>query len=179
MNRFQTFIFFIALLSTLTMWGQGAPKGISYQSVVRDASGNPVANEPVSMLMVIRSGSASGTVVYTEKQTSATDQYGLVKLVVGQGSAIQGTFAGINWGTAAHYLSVSVETAPNIYDELGTTQLLSVPYALFAESTASSGGGGDNWGTQTVSTDPSITGNGTLGAPIGLASQNALPGQVL
>jgi len=179
MNRFQTFIFFIALLSTLTMWGQGAPKGISYQSVVRDASGNPVANEPVSMLMVIRSGSASGTVVYTEKQTSATDQYGLVNLVVGQGSAIQGTFAGINWGTAAHYLSVSVETAPNIYDELGTTQLLSVPYALFAESTASSGGGGDNWGTQTVSTDPSITGNGTLGAPIGLASQNALPGQVL
>lgn len=179
MNRFQTFIFFIALFASLTALGQGAPKGISYQSVVRDASGNPVSNEPVSMLMVVRSGSANGTVVYTEKQSTATDQYGLINLVVGQGTALQGTFAGINWGAAAHYLSVSVETSPNVYDELGTTQLLSVPYALFAESTGSTGGGGDNWGTQTVTTDPSIQGNGTLGAPIGLASQNAQPGQVL
>ncbi|MFZ4634520.1 MAG: tail fiber domain-containing protein [Saprospiraceae bacterium] len=165
------------LFAALGIFAQNVPQGFNYQCIVRDASGNPMANQSATLLFTLRTGAPNGPVVYSEKYTTPTNDYGLVNLVVGQGTPLQGTFSNINWAAAAHYLSVSIETAPNVFDELGASQLMSVPYALFAQSSANSGG--DDWGTQTVQTAPALTGNGTAGSPLQLAQQGALAGQVL
>ncbi|MBN8681668.1 MAG: tail fiber domain-containing protein [Chitinophagales bacterium] len=165
------------------LFAQFVPQGFSYQGIIRDQNGNALSNQTVSLLFSIRSGAPNGPVAYTEKQTSSTNDYGLVNLTIGQGGTpLQGDFSTINWGGGAKYLTVAVETSPNIFDELGATQLLSVPYALYAQTAANGGGGtggNDNWGTQTVQTTGVFSGNGTLSSPLNLAQQNAQTGQVL
>jgi uncharacterized protein (TIGR02145 family) len=71
--------------------------------------------------------------VYSENQTKTTDGLGQVSTVVGQGTALTGTFAAINWGTGTHFLAIELNTG-NGFVAMGTTQLLSVPYALYANS---------------------------------------------
>ncbi len=169
----------VGLLMLLFAWrteAQTAPQGFSYQCIVRDNTGASLNNQTVTLLFSIRNGAPNGPVSYSEMQTSSTNAYGLVNLVIGQGTPLQGNFSTINWGSSAKYLTVSVETAPNVFDELGTSQLMSVPYALYAQNTAASG---DNWGTQTVQADPTLSGNGTSGTPLTIAQQGAQPGQVL
>ncbi|MBK8554796.1 MAG: tail fiber domain-containing protein [Lewinellaceae bacterium] len=171
----------LLLTSTIALMAQNAPQGFNYQAIVRDNGGTPLANQTVSLLFAIRSGAPNAPVSYSEKQVVATNDYGLVNLVVGQGgTVIQGTFAGINWGNSAKYLSIALEVTTNVFDDLGTTQLLSVPYALYAQSAANGGGGGgDNWGTQTVVAGPELDGAGTIADPLGIAQQGATNGQVL
>lgn len=163
------------------LYAQFTPQGFSYQSIVRDQNGDPLGNQTVGLLFTIRSGAPNGPIAYSEKQTLSTNNYGLVNTNIGTGTPIQGTFASINWGGGAKYLTVSIETAPNIFDELGSTQLMSVPYALYAQTAANGGGGGggDNWGSQVVQTSPAISGNGTAASPLNIAPQGAQTGQVL
>ncbi|MCB0533072.1 MAG: hypothetical protein KDD14_12800, partial [Saprospiraceae bacterium] len=167
------------LLTLMLAWraeAQFTPQGFSYQCIVRDNSGASLNNQTVSLLFTIRSGAPNGPVAYSEMQTTSTNAYGLVNLFIGQGTPLQGSFVNINWGGSAKYLTVSVETAPNVFDELGTTQLMSVPYALYAQNTANSG---DDWGTQSVQTSPILQGDGTAGDPLTLAQQGASVGQIL
>jgi hypothetical protein len=77
--------------------------------------------------------------VYSESQTKTTDGLGQVSTVVGQGTALTGTFAAINWGTGTHFLAIELNTG-NGFVAMGTTQLLSVPYALYANSAGSTSG---------------------------------------
>lgn len=160
---------------------QFTPQGFNYQTVLRNATGAALTNQTVSLLFSIRSGAPNGPVAYSEKQVATTNELGLINLVIGQGGVPQvGDFAAINWGGGAKYLSVSVESSPGNFEELGNQQLMSVPYALYAQNAANGGSGaGDNWGSQTVSTDNSLTGNGTSANPVGIAQQGAAPGQVL
>lgn len=160
---------------------QFTPQGFNYQSIVREAGGNPVTNQTVVLLFSIRSGAPNGPVAYSEKQTVSTNEFGLVNLIVGQGGTpLQGDFTTINWGGGAKYLTVALETSPNVFDELGASQLMSVPYALYAQTAANGGGGGsDNWGSQTVQTGASLSGNGTVANPLNIAQQGATNGQVL
>jgi hypothetical protein len=157
---------------------QFVPQGFNYQGIIRDDNGAPLANQTASLLFAVRSGAPNGPVAYSERQNVNTNEYGLVNLVVGQGGTpIQGTFAGINWGSGAKYLSIALETSPNVFDDLGTTQLMSVPYALYALSAAN--GGNDNWGAQVVQTSTEFSGNGTASAPLRIGQQGAENGQVL
>ncbi len=178
-------LFFLTLLLmgfALAASAQFTPQGFNYQSIIRDGSGNPLGNQTVTLLFSVRSGAPNGPVAYSEKQVVSTNEFGLVNLIIGQGGTpLLGEFSNINWGGGAKYLTVSVENAPNVFDEVGTSQLMSVPYALYAQNAANGGGGGsgDNWGSQTVQTNTTISGNGTGGNPIGLAQQNAQTGQVL
>lgn len=170
------------LCATLTVSAQFTPQGFNYQSIVRDADGDPLTNQTVSLLFSVRSGAPNGPVAYSEKQAVSTNEFGLVNLIIGQGGVpLLGDFNAINWGGGAKYLTVSVETSPNVFDEIGTTQLMSVPYALYAQNAANGGGtgGGDNWGAQTVQTNPTLSGAGTGGSPLALAQQSAQNGQVL
>ncbi len=178
-NRFLLLL--LALCFSASLFAQFTPQGFNYQSLVRDNGGSALMNQTVTLLFVIRSGAANGPVAYSEKQVTSTNQYGLVNLVIGQGGTpLQGDFSTINWGGGAKFLTVSVETSPNMFDELGASQLMSVPYALYAQSSGSGGGGGnDNWGTQTVQTNTTLSGNGTGGSPLALAQQGANNGQVL
>jgi hypothetical protein len=159
---------------------QGVPQGINYQCIVRnDQLGTPITNQTVTLLFSIRSGSPGGQNEYQERHVTSTNDYGLVNVVLGRGQALPGgNFAGINWGASAKFLVVSLETSPNVFDEIGNSELLSVPYALYAQN-GGGGGGSDNWGSQTAFTNNGITGNGLANNPIGLAQQGAQSGQVL
>ncbi|MCC6279260.1 MAG: tail fiber domain-containing protein [Saprospiraceae bacterium] len=172
----------IFLSATVSLYAQFTPQGFNYQSIIRDGGGNPLTNQTVTLLFSIRSGAPNGPVAYSEKQALSTNEFGLVNLIIGQGGVpLLGDFNSINWGGGAKFLTVSVETTPNVFDEIGTSQLMSVPYALYAQNVANggSGGNGDNWGSQTVQTNATLTGAGTGGSPLALAQQNAQTGQVL
>lgn len=169
----------LSLLMILIAWraeAQFTPQGFNYQCIVRDGTGASMNNQTVTLLFTVRPGTSNGPVNYSEKQTVSTNEFGLVNLVIGQGSPLQGTFPAVNWGSGAKFLTVSVETAPNVFDELGSTQLMSVPYAIYAQNSAN---GQDNWGTQVVQTDPALKGDGTAANPLGIAQQGAQTGQVL
>ncbi len=177
-----SFALFLALCCAFSSLAQTAPQGFNYQSMVRNATGQPLVNQTVTLLFSVRGGATNGPIVYSERHTVPTNDFGLVNLVIGQnGTPLLGTFESINWGGGAKFLTVALETAPNVFDELGSAELMSVPYALYAQTSGSGGGGGtgDNWGTQTVQTSPALGGAGTTGNPLNIAQQGATTGQVL
>ena len=177
-QRFLLSLLFL-LSMTLSLVAQNVPQGINYQCIVRnDQTGDPVINQTVTLLFSIRSGSANGPVDYQEKHVGSTNEFGLVNLVIGRGQPQVNNFGGINWGAGSKFLTVLLESAPNVFDEIGNSELLSVPYALYSQN-GGGGGGSDNWGSQTAFTNNGITGNGLANNPIGLAPQGAQSGQVL
>ena len=128
-------LFLLMFIITLTISAQ-APKGFNYQATVRSVSGQLLINEIVLVKFNVLQNSDSGTVVYSENQTANTDELGHINLVVGQGTATTGTFAGINWANGTYYLGIELNTGTG-YVAMGTTQLLSVPYALHANTAIS------------------------------------------
>ncbi len=117
-----------------------APQGINYQAVARNASGVVFANQHIGVSFAVHDSSATGTIIYQEADTTTTNQFGLFTLVIGHGTASLGSFASINWGTGNKYLEVDYDpTGGTNYLSMGTNQLVSVPYALFAGNSASGG----------------------------------------
>lgn len=123
----------LGLLFTVTIVNaQTPPEKINYQAVARDASGNPLVNQTLTVTYEIRQSTPSGTSVYTETHSGiSTNQFGLFTAEIGGGTPSVGTFAGINWGAGLYYLYVEVNGDP-----MGSSQLLSVPYALYAKQSA-------------------------------------------
>jgi uncharacterized protein (TIGR02145 family) len=112
-----------------------APQATSYQAVIRNSSGNVLFNQLVKVRFSIHDSAANGTVVYQETQTPTTNAQGLINLFAGQGTAVTGTFAGINWGNKSKFLQTEIDIAGgNNYADMGTTQLMSVPYALYSNN---------------------------------------------
>ena len=112
-----------------------APEGINYQALVRDNDGNPLANTSVGIKISIYQGSVSGSIVFEEEFSPNTNQFGLVNLVIGQGALISGDFASIDWGLGPYFVEVSADEAGGTnYELLGTQELMSVPYALYAKT---------------------------------------------
>lgn len=119
------------------------PQGISYQAIALNGSGTPVVSSSVRVKLSILDTSASGTVLYSETQLKTTNAQGLFNLVIGQGTLVSGAFNTINWGTNSKFLKVEMDiTGGTTYATVGTTQLLSVPYALAADSLVTSAGEG-------------------------------------
>jgi uncharacterized protein (TIGR02145 family) len=108
-----------------------APQSIPYQAIVRNTDGIVLSNTPLTMTFKIHDVSATGTVVFEEDHTTASNAQGLVALKVGGGTPITGTFNTINWGNGAKFLHVLMNAGNDVVD-LGTQQMLSVPYALYA-----------------------------------------------
>ena len=131
-----------AILISFLSFGQ-VPQGISYQAISLNSSGNPVVSSNVGIRLSVLDNSASGTVLYTETHTKTTNAQGLFNLVIGQGTPTTGTFSAINWGTNSKFLKVEMDAVGGTnYVLVGTTQLLSVPYALAADSLVTSPGEG-------------------------------------
>jgi uncharacterized protein (TIGR02145 family) len=105
-----------------------SPQGIPYQAVMRNADGTVMASSAVSLTLMIHDGAANGTVVYQESHALTSNAQGLVSCVVGNGVVFQGNFENINWGNGAKFLHVMMGSV-----DLGTQQMLSVPYALYAD----------------------------------------------
>jgi|GEM_PF-640482 len=150
------------------------PQGISYQAIALNGSGNPVISSNVGIRLSVLDNSATGTVLYTETQTRTTNPQGLFNLVIGQGTATFGVFANINWKTNFKFLKVEMDVAGGTnYALMGTTQLLTVPYAMAAESLVLSPGEGltlisPNGTPYTLS----VNDGGTLSLPTSSSTSN-------
>jgi hypothetical protein len=133
-------IYLLLLLVTGAVMAQ-IPQGFSYQAVALNASGQAVASAPVKIRLSILDNSATGTAVYTETHNPTTNNVGLFNLTIGQGTPVTGTFAGINWAQNSKFLKVEIDVANgNNYVTVGSSQLLAVPYAMFAGAVAGMGG---------------------------------------
>ena len=111
-----------------------APQGLNYQAVLRNAQGQLISNQPVLLTFEILQGSPAGSVSYSEEQSLTTNDLGLVTAVIGEGNST-GQLSDVAWSSGEHFLKVTLDQGSGAVD-LGTTQLLSVPYALFADSVA-------------------------------------------
>jgi hypothetical protein len=126
------------LLLSLSINAQ-APQGFNYQATVRNASGDLVVNQNVYFKFNIIQGSQTAIPLYVEEHYVPTDDLGQVSLVIGQGTASNGIFSELDWSIGNYFLGIELNTGSG-YTALGTTQFLSVPYALYAESSGSGGG---------------------------------------
>lgn len=128
----------IVALFTQSIFAQ-APNKMNYQAVIRDASNALIVNQAVGMSISILQGSSSGTAVYSEVHTPTTNSNGLISIEIGDGLAVTGQFSTINWANGPYFLKTETDpTGGTSYSITGTSQLLSVPYALYAASSGSS-----------------------------------------
>ncbi len=129
--------------------GAQSPQVIPYQAVARDASGNLVVNQNICIEFTIHELTATGTIEYQETQTTTTNKLGLFNLAVGASTAnvLVGTMAGVNWTGGIKFMEVGYDATGTCssFISMGASQMMSVPYALYAGSAASSAGpaGGD------------------------------------
>ncbi len=136
MKKILSFLLSVAL-STCIM--AQAPSKMSYQSVVRNSGGQLVTNASVSIRITILQGSANGNITYIETHSKTSGENGLVSLEIGVGTVVLGTFSSINWANGPYFLKTETDPAGGSnYAISGTSQLLSVPYALYAEKSGNS-----------------------------------------
>lgn len=127
-----SFVTLVLFFVTLTISGQ-PPQAFKYQFVIRDNNGDIMANQTVDIRISIHDASPSGTVVYQETVNTSSNQFGMVNLEIGNGSPTIGTFSGIDWSSGPKFLETEVDiSGSGSYISMGTTELLSVPYALAA-----------------------------------------------
>lgn len=131
MKNILTFI--IAGLITSNAFAQ-SPEKMSYQAVVRDGNNVLVTSSSVGMQISILQGSSSGTPVYVETQFPTTNVNGLVSIKIGEGNLVSGDFSTIDWAKGPYFVKTETDpTGGTSYAITGTSQLLSVPYALHAK----------------------------------------------
>jgi hypothetical protein len=128
------FLALLTLLGLITNTYAQVPQGIPYQAIARNGQGQPLANTNVKVRFSILDSTATGTAVYIESHNTTTSALGLFTANVGMGNASTGTFSAINWGQNYKFLKVELDTTAtgNSYIDLGTQQMMSVPYALYA-----------------------------------------------
>ena len=125
----------------ITMSFAQAPKGINYQGVARDNEGNPIANKAISIRISILKNSASGEVEFAETHKPTTNQFGLFTLVIGQGTKVTGDFAFISWAVGNKWLQIEIDpNGASNYTLTGAQQLMTVPYAFYAEYSGNNSG---------------------------------------
>lgn len=134
MKKLTTAIVFTII--HLTLLAQ-SPQAIPYQAIIRNNDGSVMSDNTLALTFKIHENSANGTIVYEETHSTASNSQGLVSVSVGGGTPVTGNFNNINWGNGAKYLHVLMNTGNGDID-LGTQQMLSVPYALYAENSGSS-----------------------------------------
>jgi hypothetical protein len=128
-------LFFTTLISIVSIIALAqTPQKISYQAVARQATGAVISNAPIGVKFIIYQGSVGGTISYEETHSANTNQFGLFTLFIGGGSPSIGTFNTINWAAGPYFVETLIDpTGGTSYLSIGTQQLMSVPYALFAE----------------------------------------------
>ena len=167
-----TLLTLIAFAITLTSFGQ-APEGFKYQAVVRDGGGIILTNQTVGYQLTILQTSPSGTAVYTETFSPTTNGYGLVNLEIGTGTTAD-DFTIIDWGNGPYFMETAVDiTGGTAYTVMGTSQLMSVPYALYAKT---SGNGAGPVGAQGPAGNDGVDGIDGPQGPIGLTGAQGIQG---
>ncbi len=123
---------------TLVLIGSSAfsqsPEAFKYQAVVRDATNAPLTNQAVGMRLTIQQDSIAGAVVYTETFATSSNDFGLVNLEIGTGTTAD-DFTTIDWASGPYFMETALDaTGDTSYVVIGASQLMSVPYALYAKT---------------------------------------------
>jgi hypothetical protein len=129
--------FFVSLLMSFSLSAFAQiPQGFNYQAIARDGSGEILANKSLPIRITLQTTQEGGTLIYEEEFLSVTsDQFGLITLVVGTGTQIDGkvdSFSEIDWKTQPLFLKTTIQYPGSTWTEMGTSQLWSVPYAMMA-----------------------------------------------
>jgi hypothetical protein len=152
MKKITLFSTLCFLLFTLIVNAQIPPNAFNYSAVARNAAGLPIATTTIGIQITILKTSPTGASQYSENHFVNTDAFGLFNLVIGAGAVQSGSMATIDWSNDNYYLKVGMDaTGGTNFLTMGTTQLLSVPYALYAKSAGSVSAGGTGL-TPTVTT---------------------------
>jgi hypothetical protein len=135
MNSFKSYLVITIFLTNCyqSYINAQSPPGIPYQAIARTTSGEPYASGALQARFSLHEQTATGTVSYAETHGLQTDALGLFSTTFGAGTPITGTFAAINWGLTTKYLQVEIDFG-NGWIDMGTQQLMSVPYAMYAGS---------------------------------------------
>jgi hypothetical protein len=132
----------LSVLFCAITFAQSVPQGINYQAVARDASGEVLSNDTLTIQFSVISDIATSAVSWQETHIVSTNDYGLYTAIIGQGTATSvgssATFDVIDWGASNHLLKVEVDFGGGIFVDMGTTAFMSVPYALSSGSTVNS-----------------------------------------
>jgi len=132
MKKFSLIIFGLFLWSGVLAQ---VPQTFKYQAVARDASGNVLANRMVSFRISILPGSTASGAVYSETHSKSTNAFGLIDLEIGNGSNVLGSISAIDWAANIYFIKIEMDpTGGTSFQLMGTSQLLSVPYALHART---------------------------------------------
>jgi len=129
----------IGILLTAGVFAQ-APQKMSYQAVVRNSNNSLIVSTPIGIKISVIQGSVNGAATYSETQFQNTNLNGLVSLEIGTGTPIIGTFSNINWANGPYFIKSEIDpNGSTNYSVQGTTELISVPYALYSENAQVSG----------------------------------------
>jgi hypothetical protein len=155
-------IFLFIFLTVQAYLFAQAPQAFKYQGIARDNSGNVLSNTSLSIRPSIRTGSGTGLIVYQETHSVTTNNVGLFNLSIGMGTPSVGTFSTINWSTDK-YMEVEINFGSG-FVSMGTSQLLSVPYALYAETSNNPGPAGATGSTGATGITGATGATGNTGA---------------
>ncbi|RBW59179.1 hypothetical protein DS884_05375 [Tenacibaculum sp. E3R01] len=134
------FSLLIAIIITSSVFGQ-TPDLISYQAVIRDATNALIKEQSIGVQISILKGSINGSAVYSETQTPSTNKNGLISLEIGKGINVTGKFNSIDWSSDTFFIKTEIDPVGGTnYKITGTSQLMSVPYALHAKTASNFSG---------------------------------------
>ena len=131
----------LKFLCVITILNAQSPHSFKYQAVVRDANGTAISNSPVGLMINIFQYSCNGNNVYRETFLVNSNDYGLINLNVGEGQMVSPTPLGaLNWSSGSFFIETAIDLvgSGSNYQYMSCSQLLSVPYALYAENAGSS-----------------------------------------
>ena len=166
----QLLVIILPFYSLQVVYAQ-APQGMNYQAVARNASGTILINQLISLRMTVTDGNGGNT-LFQETDTVSTNQFGLFSLKIGEGIPVVNTFSSIPWATATPWLSVELDPAGgSLFQFMGSSQLLSVPFALYAASgnQGPAGQNGDRYTSVSTTTMTISTGNQNFNIATGLS----------
>lgn len=130
MRNLFSLLLFAAIVSNVRAQ---APEKFSYQAVIRDANDQLISNQTIGMRLTILEGGINGASVYSESQTTMTNDNGLVSIEIGDGNVISGDISSIDWASGPYFLKRQIDPLGGTnYTISGTSEMLSVPYALYA-----------------------------------------------
>lgn len=129
--------FLTIVLFSINLFSQ-SPESFNYQAVVRNPAGGIIANQTIGLQISILQGDINGTVVYQETFSPTSNTVGLVNLAIGTGNVQIGIFENIDWENGPFFIETAMDISGGAnYEIMGTSELLSVPYALYAKTAGS------------------------------------------
>jgi hypothetical protein len=174
-KQFTFFLTVVMVFLSICTYAQ-APEKFNYQAVCRDNVGNIITGQAVIIRAAIHDLTSSGTLLFKESHSVTTNSFGLVTIPIGGGTLISGNFSTIPWGSGSKFLEIELSTdGGGTFNSVGTPQLLSVPYAIYANTANVAGPTGPQGATGPAGIQ-GPTGSAGAQGPTGLQGPTGVPG---